>query len=382
MAGLLAACAAATAQTAPTSQAPLRIGAISSITGPAPFPESAEAVRAYFDLVNAQGGVRGRKLQLVVEDDQGDPAIATRAARKLLDDVGVVAHVGSASIVDCKANAGFYESRGLVSIQGTGVEPECFGSAQIAPVNTGPYLSLRNALQFASEVLGAKRPCAMVLDLPGMRPAYQSVIESWARSSGRPLPMTIYFRGDEDLGLLQQQTQQQSDTARCDAIVHTGIEPMVLAWAKARRKHAALRAIPQVFLTPAYTARVANELGADDDKIYCLAEFEPWSSRSGALTDWRLLMTSRRIPLSSFSQGGYTAAQLMVRVLRSIDGEITRASVAKALRALGSVELPMLGTPFRFGDSPRHNPNRATLPMLLRDGAWRIAHPFWIVAPE
>lgn len=53
---------------------PIRVGAVSSLSGPAQFPESSAAVRALFDVVNADGGVRGRRLELIVEDDRGDPA--------------------------------------------------------------------------------------------------------------------------------------------------------------------------------------------------------------------------------------------------------------------------------------------------------------------
>ena len=75
------------------------------------------------------------------------------------------------------------------------------------------------------------------------------------------------------------------------------------------------------------------------------------------------------------------AAQLLVRALRSIEGEITRESVAAALRSVDGMELAMLGSPFSIKDRSGHNPNRATLPMKLDQGTWRIASAFWVVAP-
>lgn len=50
------------AQTKP----PIKVGAISSSQF---FPEALAAVRAYFDTVNAAGGIQGRPLQLVTQDE-------------------------------------------------------------------------------------------------------------------------------------------------------------------------------------------------------------------------------------------------------------------------------------------------------------------------
>lgn len=115
--------------------------------------------------------------------------------------------------------------------------------------------------------------------------------------------------------------------------------------------------------------------------LYAMAEFEPWSSRSPSLTDWRSVMQRGKVPLSSFSQGGYTAAQLFVRILRGMEGRITRARVTEALRSVKDMELSMIGTKLSIGLESAHNPNRATLPMKLEQGRWRIASPFWVVAP-
>lgn len=372
----LAAAMPCTAATENERHGPIRIGAVSSLTGPAQFPESSAAVRALFDVVNAEGGVRGRRLELIVEDDHGDPAQARRAAHRLVDEQHVVALVGSASIVDCASNAAFYQQAGVMSLQGTGVEPACFSSSHVVPVNTGPYLALRNALQYA-RTLGSRRPCAFIVDLPGTRSSYQAVLAAWSAQSGVSIAHTVHFAPADNVAALVQQALDK----RCDAVVHTGIEPMVVQWVHAAQRANALVGVPTIFLTPAYTERVAAELRDSTRPIYCMAEFEPWSSRSMSLTDWRAVMRRGKVPLSSFSQGGYVAAQILVRVLCDMEGEVTREGIASALRAVSSMPLSMVGTPFSVGSSSAHNPNRAALPMRLEEGAWRIASPFWVIAP-
>ncbi|OOG37146.1 ABC transporter substrate-binding protein [Polaromonas sp. A23] len=361
----------------PERNAPIRIGSVSSLTGPARFPESSAAVRAYFDSVNAGGGIRGRRLELIVEDDKGDAAEARNAARRLVDDQRVLAMVGSASIVDCASNAAYYQRSNLMSIQGTGIEPECFAAGHVVPVNAGPYLSVRNALQFSRETLKATRPCAIILDLPGTRAAFDDVIGVWTREGGVAMAHVARFGPGADIEALVKQAAAK----RCDAVVHTGVEPMVLEWIRSVQQLGVLTGVPTIFLTPAYTERVAAELRETALPIYCMAEFEPWSSRSLTLTDWRGMMQRAKVPPSSFAQGGYVAAQVLVRALRGIDGELSRQAVSGALRAVANVDLAMVGTRFSIGPGTRHNPNRATLPMKLDHGTWRIASPVWVVAP-
>src|SRR5271163_780357 len=138
---------------------PIRIGAVSTITGPFTFPESTAAAKAVFDRVNAAGGINGRQIEFIVEDDKGDPGVAAQAAHRLVDDKNVVANVASASLPECSANGEFYKSKQLLSIQGTGVDPACFTSSNISPVNTGPYLGVTVSLYFASEILKKDNVC-------------------------------------------------------------------------------------------------------------------------------------------------------------------------------------------------------------------------------
>ncbi len=72
----------------------ISIGFVTTETGPAAptFSDSAGGAMARFDLQNAQGGVDGRKLNLVVEDDQSSPTESTDVASLLVskDVFGVI----------------------------------------------------------------------------------------------------------------------------------------------------------------------------------------------------------------------------------------------------------------------------------------------------
>lgn len=51
-------------------------------------------IKAYFDYVNERGGVHGRKLELVTEDDQYEAKVAPEASRKLIEEHKVFALIG------------------------------------------------------------------------------------------------------------------------------------------------------------------------------------------------------------------------------------------------------------------------------------------------
>lgn len=78
---------------------PIRIGAILSLTGPAaPFgiPERT-AANVALDKINKEGGVKGRKLELVIVDDKTNPTEAARAAQRLISSEKVVAIIGAST---------------------------------------------------------------------------------------------------------------------------------------------------------------------------------------------------------------------------------------------------------------------------------------------
>jgi branched-chain amino acid transport system substrate-binding protein len=68
----------------------IRIGNLMPYTGAlSAFAGIGKAEAAYFDLVNAQGGINGRKLRFISHDDSSDPSIALDLTRGLVERDGV-----------------------------------------------------------------------------------------------------------------------------------------------------------------------------------------------------------------------------------------------------------------------------------------------------
>jgi branched-chain amino acid transport system substrate-binding protein len=76
--------------------APVKIGALLSITGPPSFLGEPERNTAQMvvDEINKAGGVKGHKLELVIYDTQGDATKAVQAATRLIKEDKVAAIIG------------------------------------------------------------------------------------------------------------------------------------------------------------------------------------------------------------------------------------------------------------------------------------------------
>jgi branched-chain amino acid transport system substrate-binding protein len=86
-------------QAAAEEKAPLKIGALLAVTGPASFLGAPEArtLEMLVEEANAKGGVDGRKIQLVVKDTGGSPEKAVSFAKQLIEEEQVFAILGAST---------------------------------------------------------------------------------------------------------------------------------------------------------------------------------------------------------------------------------------------------------------------------------------------
>src|SRR5438552_8434728 len=93
LSGATACAALGTAPAAPSG--PIKIGLLTSLTGNyAPLGTNDKlAAQQMVDSLNAKGGINGRKIDLLIEDDQSNPQQTVISYQKLIDE-GVVAIEG------------------------------------------------------------------------------------------------------------------------------------------------------------------------------------------------------------------------------------------------------------------------------------------------
>lgn len=97
-------------------EAPIKIGAIFAVTGPASNLGAPEAKTAEMlaDQINAAGGIRGRKLQLIVKDSGGSPERAVSFAKQLIDEEQVLAIIGPSTSGETMQIKGICEENKMI----------------------------------------------------------------------------------------------------------------------------------------------------------------------------------------------------------------------------------------------------------------------------
>lgn len=377
-AGLVFAGSAAFAAGPTCKDGPIKIGAVSTVTGVVDFSDAPKATKAVFEQLNEAGGINGCKIEYSLADDKGDPQVAAQAARDLIDNKGVVALAGGASLLDCAVNAGTYNRNGVLAVQGVGVDPLCFNAPSISPVNVGPFTLTTVMLDYATKNLGAKKVCAFFLILGGTQEAYGNAVAAWEKMSGKKVAlvdMTLPPQGDLTPYLIKARD------AGCDAVLTNQVEPGVVQWVKTADAQK-ISGINWLFLAPGYTEGVAKALADSKQPIYVGTEWEPYTENNEANADWIKTMDKAGLAKTAFSQGGYLAAKVMIDTISGIDGDVTRETVTSALKEGKELRYSLAGSPYVFGDARAHSPMKSTKIMQLVDGKWVLKTPDWYTVAQ
>jgi len=232
---------------------------------------------------------------------------------------------------------------------------------------------------YATNQLKSEKLCAFFIIIGGTQEAYKKAIENWEKISGKKIhliDLTLPFQGDLTPYVIKARD------AGCDAVLTNQVEPQVVQLIKTVDAQK-ITGINWLFLAPGYTEQVASALADTKQPIYVGTEWEPFTEKSSAANaQWAADMQKAGRPLTAFSQGGYLAAQLFLKVVASIDGEVTRESVSKALHEMQPITNPLAGSPYVFGTAKTHSPMQATKVMRLEKGAWTVETPDWVVLPQ
>ena len=127
---------------------PIALGAIATNQPGTSFTDIPNMAKAYFDCVNANGGVNGHPIKLYIETEQTNPAQIAADAKQLVQTDKVVGIIGNTSIIECSVDSSYWQKLGFYIID-SGIAPECYSTPNSAAVNMGPRYSSDGAVQYA-----------------------------------------------------------------------------------------------------------------------------------------------------------------------------------------------------------------------------------------
>src|SRR5215475_3406947 len=352
---------------------PINLGAIATQQPGTDFTDIPNMAAAYFNCVNANGGINGHPIKLFLETEKTDPAQIASVAKKLVQSDHVVGIVGNTSLLECTINHKYWEGLGYYLID-SGIAPECYATSNSAAVNMGPRYSSDGAVQY---VLG-QHVSKVVFDqanVPGNPYVAAGPIALAANAKTPIVTLTENVPITNANSVAIKVVQAAGPNG---AVVLNFTPPQALVILQAAQKlHIQNKVKMWGCSTPCNTDFLAKSLGtAYDGKLFVNAELTPTNTNSPTMNLYKAILQQYGSNVSggvgSFSQMGFTEAELMVKALESVQGDYTVQSVNAAVKALNNVSTGMLCQQWTYGAYTLHIPNNSDYTVTPTNGAMSL----------
>jgi branched-chain amino acid transport system substrate-binding protein len=338
----------------------IKLGNTMPYSGPlSAYGTIGRAIAAYFQKVNDEGGVNGRKIVFITYDDGYIPPKTVEQVRRLVEQDEVLAMFNPLGTPTNLAVRKYLNGKKVPQLfVATGAT--FFGDPHNYPYTMGWQPNYQTEGQIYGRYIVQNRPNAKIGVL------YQN------DDAGRD-----YLKGLKDgLGshvgqIVKEQTYEVTDPTVDQQIVTlhgSGIDVLFLETAPKQatqgiRKVAELGWKPPLFILPSISASVKAVIepaGFDAAKdivssVYIKDSTDPQWANDAGMNAWRAWM-SKYYPEGNVNDGfniyGYSVAQTMVQVLKQCGDTLTRENVMKQAASLKDFELPLLLPGIRLNTGP------------------------------
>ncbi|HWE09870.1 MAG TPA: ABC transporter substrate-binding protein [Solirubrobacteraceae bacterium] len=339
---------------------PINIGTIDTHQPGTDFTDGPNMITAYFNCVNANGGVNGHPLKLYVQLDQSQPSQVAAAAKQLVQGDHVVAINGVFDLLECTINQSYWKSLGIYEMD-AGIAPECWSTPNSAAVNMGPRYSSDGAVQYALDQLHAKKIVFVQSNVPGT--GYIAAgPAALAKASGVPITAMTENVPITDANSVALNLVNAAGPTGSVVLNFTPPEALVILQA-AQKLGLEDRVKSWGCSTPCNTDFLAKALGPKwNHKLFVNAELtDPDDHNGPEMQLYKAILakygSSVAGGVGSFSQMGFVLAKFLTQALQTVKGPYTMASVNKAIVGIKNYKTEMLCDPWTYGKVGLHIPN-------------------------
>jgi branched-chain amino acid transport system substrate-binding protein len=349
------------------------IGTIQDLSGPvAAYGKPARnGIQLRVDEINEQGGIHGRKIRLIVEDNAYDPKRAVLAAQKLVnqDKVFLIAsHIGTP--MNNAAMPVMFD-KGVINFFPLSAGREMYdppNKLKFASV-ASYYDTMRMNVANLYKEKGAKNACTLYQDddygLEVVRGAEQGLKDIGVAMGEK----TTYKRGATDFS--SQIARLKS--SGCDFMVlGTIIRETIGAIGEARK----IGWNPMIIGSQATYTDLIHKLGGKGmDGFYAVSTvyFPYLDVEQKDLRFWAAKYKTRfgEDP-STYSTGGYATIDMFIRAAQKAGPNLNADSFNKAMESLGEIPADMFGNPpMSFTSTQRLGSTKSRLSQI-QDGRWKV----------
>lgn len=354
---------------------PIKIGVVVSLTGT--YAGLGEPERATLEMeaarINSGGGINGRPVELIYEDDATDEAKAVAATTKLIEQDNVVALIGATGSGQTMAMRGDVDRAGIPQVSMAGATVI---TSQFDPLVFQTPWSNTIVVPFTLKALkesGVNR-IGVLTDTGGFGKDGLAVLEAEAPKAGLEIVETQTFNpGDTDMST--QLTKLKGSKAEAIVLWNAGKEAAIVAknardlgielplWGS----HGMAR---QEFIEGAGAAAEGVHIAAG--KILVPESYGTDTDAYGVATDFVTRFTQATgEPPSTFAGHAYDAFHLLVEAARRIEGEITPAALRDELeRTEGFVGI---GGTFTMSPTDHNGLTQEDLTLyVVKGGEWTL----------
>lgn len=359
------------------TSAPIKVGAWIPLSGPIAvygLPQRA-GMSAYFKMVNEAGGVKGRKIEWIVEDNAYDPQRTVAIARKLVDQDQVLAIVGANGTGTTAAAFPYVLDQAKVPIINTfgsardwfdPVRPYLFGSMVV-------YEDQARALGRWAAKDGAKKITVVYADVAAFENVAKNVQPGSDTVSPKPAVTLMPVKsGTTDW----VPVALQLGAAKPDAIVlilaASDLVPLAKELSRQNIK------IPMYTYAPNANADIIRLGGAAVEGLKAMAWTVPPTADAPAVEEYRKALAKYEtgdLAKPDFqSLFTWVMAKIFVEAVKRIEGPVTRENLVKSLHSMKNYETGIL-PPVTFSEK-MHIGVQGLQPVVLQNGDWKLVGGF------
>jgi branched-chain amino acid transport system substrate-binding protein len=320
-------------------------------------------IKSYLDFVNARGGVHGRKLELVSEDDRYEPAVAPGATRKLIDEHKVFALLGYVGTPTGVAHLPVV-TQAKVPLVGM------FTGAEALRVPFNRYVFHVRASYYDE----TEKIVEQVVSTGGRKISvfYQNDAYGEAGRKGTELALERRKMKIHSSGTVERNTVAVDAAAKAihatqpDAVVMVGAYAACAAYVRAMQKLGSGATFYNVSFVG--SKALADALGKDGTGVAIsqVVPF-PWGTAVPVVKEYQQLAKKAGYPDYNFSAlEGFLSAKVMVEGLRRAGRNPTREGLVEALEKMNDVDLG--GFFISYSPKNRAGSKFVDLTIISRDG--------------
>jgi branched-chain amino acid transport system substrate-binding protein len=326
--------------------------------------------RMVFDQVNAQGGINGRKIKYIIEDNQYQVPRSVQAANKLINRDGVFVMVANAGTPMNNAVMPDQIAKGVANIF-----PLTSARSMYEPLNhlkfglgSSYYDQVRAGLKYFVEQRHKKQVCAMAQDTDFGRDILAGINDELKAENLTLTAETLHKPTDTDFSASVARMRD----ANCDLIVlGTIVRDSVQIISSVRKIGWNVDMMGQA---ASYDDVVAAVPGGTTEGFYSMTPML-FVAETGTTPEVRAFTAEYRKQFGKepnfAAQIGYTGAQVVVQALRNAGKDLNPDSFVSSLEGIKDYR-DIFGSPVISFSPTKHQGSNESFLCVVKEGHWQV----------